>query len=152
MRDLPEIGLFWDYVYPPRPYGWGLLDSLGWIQVLVTWSTNMETATLAGTEYVLGKLILVWMRKVRVLIWRMSTMYYSRRMMQNMDNKRPWAGRRVVFHWQNVTHSQIVDDMYYTSDKWRMGYIFSQWLLLKQPLCELAISFVNISESIFQKI
>ena len=75
MRDLPEMGLSRDYVYPPWPYGWGLLHSLGWIQVLVTWSTNMETATLSGAEYVLGKLILVGMRKVRVLIWRMSSVY-----------------------------------------------------------------------------
>ena len=35
----------------------------------------METATLSGAEYVLGKLILVRMRKVRVLIWRMSSVY-----------------------------------------------------------------------------
>ena len=67
MRELPEMGLSQDYVYPPWIYGWGLLDSLGWIQVLVTWSTNMETATLAGAENVLDKLILVRMRKVRVL-------------------------------------------------------------------------------------
>lgn len=64
VQNLPEMASFWESVYPPRPYRWVLLDSLGMYPDIVgDMKHRYETATLAGAEYVLGKLVSVRMRK-----------------------------------------------------------------------------------------